>query len=78
MSFKPNSTWRPGFDDVMSPKSGPALVFGAPRIGVFVTFRNCVMNWKLVRSDIANAFMMLRSEVASPGPRNEPAAQVPK
>jgi len=36
------------------------------------------MNWKFVLSEIENVFTMLRSEVANPGPRNAPAAQVPK
>src|SRR5215467_10567271 len=36
------------------------------------------MNWKFVRSEIWNALTMLRSDVANPGPRKEPAAQVPK
>src|SRR5215467_15668579 len=73
----PNCTWRPGLDDVITPKVGPVDVLGAPRIGVLVRLMNCVMNWKFVLSEIWNAFTMLRSDVARPGPRNAPAAQVP-
>ena len=38
---------------------------------------NWVRNSKFVLSEIWNALTMLRSEVANPGPRNAPAAQVP-
>src|ERR1051325_1452568 len=73
----PNCTWRPGLDEVTRPNVEPWLVLGAPKIGVLVRLMNCVMNWKFVRSEIENAFTMLKSEVANPGPRNEPAPQVP-
>ncbi len=52
-------------------------MLGAPRIGVFVRLMNWVRNSKFVLSEIWNALTMLRSEVANPGPRNAPAAQVP-
>src|SRR6478752_3128219 len=77
-SFIPNCTCRPGLDDVISPNVEPWLELGAPKIGVLVRLMNCVMNWKFVLSERENAFTMLKSEVASPGPRNAPAAQVPK
>src|SRR5256885_5503236 len=81
ISFMPNCTWRPGLDDVITPNVFtlvPPDELGAPRMGVFVRLMNWVMNWKLVLSEIENAFTMLMSDVASPGPRNAPAAQVPK
>src|SRR5258707_8454845 len=77
MSLRPNCTCRPGLDDVITPKVGPVLVLGAPRIGVLVRLMNWVRNSKFVLSEIWNALTMLRSEVANPGPRNAPAAQVP-
>lgn len=40
MSFTANCTCRPGLDDVITPKVGPVLVLGAPRIGVFVRLMN--------------------------------------
>ena len=64
-------------DEVTKPNVEPWLELGAPKIGVLVRLMNCVMNWKFVLSEIWNPLMMLRSDVASPGPRKEPAAQVP-
>src|SRR5215469_8120408 len=86
----PNWIWRPGFELVMRPKvpeppgpgtplqAGPQLKLGGARIGVLVTLINWAMTASVVFSPRLTCLPRLRSAVANPGPRNAPAAQLPK
>src|SRR5579859_2187820 len=77
-SFMPNCTWRPGLDELITPKVEPWKKLGRPRIGVFVRLMNWAIACRLVLSPSTMFFVRLRSAVASPGPRKEPTPHVPK
>src|SRR5438270_2940975 len=77
-SFMPNCTWRPGLDELITPKVEPWKKLGLPRIGVFVTLMNWAMACRLVLSPWTMFFVRLRSAVDSPGLRKEPTGHVPK
>src|SRR5437588_10664789 len=74
----PNWIWRPGFEELITPKVEPWKKLGLPRIGVLVTLMNCAMASRFALSPSEKRLERFMSAVANPGPRNEPIPQVPK
>ena len=77
MYFTASWICRPGFDELTNPNVGTTVAFGAPKIGVLVRLMNSARSRIDEPSVTENRLDTLRSAVFNPGPRKEPAPQLP-